>query len=380
MLEAVVDRLGTEALHLNRRLVRVGGRGGSTRGGVRGRGVRDRRRRRRGRHPQRRRGPSAIRSEGPALWDGFLPWRGVTEMEPVTDGRTMIWAGHPEQKFVGYPIADSTGGGKVFNFIAERRRPGPDLAGERMDPQGVPRRLAPPSRVGLRLAGRCRPSCRRRPRPSSSRWSTGTPAPNGPSAGAPCWATLRTQCTRLARMAPPKRYSTPGAGRLHPTSPDDVDRGLATATRRPAPDHCCSCPCQPGPRTQIPMKLVEERAPEGFADIADVITPKEIAEVTEEIGGRRASHSLLSSGASRCATSPTVPETAPGSVRLRLRTAPRDTQSGTRASPSSSSGVEVPRKDHRGGLCSEGGFLEELEQRPRGAVERPAPSRTERGS
>jgi hypothetical protein len=32
---------------------------------------------------------------------------------------------------------------------------------------------------------------------------------------------------------------------------------------------------------ELPMKLVEERAPEGFADINDVITPEEIAEVTE---------------------------------------------------------------------------------------------------
>jgi hypothetical protein len=30
------------------------------------------------------------------------------------------------------------------------------------------------------------------------------------------------------------------------------------------------------------MKLVEERAPDGFADIADVITTEEIAEVTEK--------------------------------------------------------------------------------------------------
>ena len=29
------------------------------------------------------------------------------------------------------------------------------------------------------------------------------------------------------------------------------------------------------------MKLVEERAPDGFADVADVITVDEIAEVTE---------------------------------------------------------------------------------------------------
>jgi hypothetical protein len=32
---------------------------------------------------------------------------------------------------------------------------------------------------------------------------------------------------------------------------------------------------------ELPMKLVEERAPGGFADVADVITAEEIAEVTE---------------------------------------------------------------------------------------------------
>ena len=32
---------------------------------------------------------------------------------------------------------------------------------------------------------------------------------------------------------------------------------------------------------ELPMQLVEERAPDGFADIADVITPDEIASVTE---------------------------------------------------------------------------------------------------
>jgi hypothetical protein len=30
------------------------------------------------------------------------------------------------------------------------------------------------------------------------------------------------------------------------------------------------------------MKLVEERAPEGFGDINEVITPEEIADVTEK--------------------------------------------------------------------------------------------------
>jgi hypothetical protein len=33
---------------------------------------------------------------------------------------------------------------------------------------------------------------------------------------------------------------------------------------------------------EVPMKLVEERAPDGFDDIAEVITEEEIATVTED--------------------------------------------------------------------------------------------------
>ena len=32
---------------------------------------------------------------------------------------------------------------------------------------------------------------------------------------------------------------------------------------------------------ELPMQLVEERAPTGFADLSEVITPEEILEVTE---------------------------------------------------------------------------------------------------
>ena len=35
------------------------------------------------------------------------------------------------------------------------------------------------------------------------------------------------------------------------------------------------------------MQLVEERAPDGFADIADVITTEEIADVTESVPHHR---------------------------------------------------------------------------------------------
>ena len=65
--------------------------------------------------------------EGPPRWNGSLLWRGLAEIEPVLDGRTMVWAGHRDQKFVGYPIADLRDGRQAFNFIAELRRPQSDL-------------------------------------------------------------------------------------------------------------------------------------------------------------------------------------------------------------------------------------------------------------
>ena len=45
----------------------------------------------------------------------------------MLDGRTMVWAGHRDQKFVGYPITDLPDGRQAFNFIAELRRPGSEL-------------------------------------------------------------------------------------------------------------------------------------------------------------------------------------------------------------------------------------------------------------
>ena len=61
--------------------------------------------------------------EGRPRWNGSLMWRGVAEIDPVLDGRTMVWAGHRDRKFVGYPIADLPDGRQAFNFVAEVRRP-----------------------------------------------------------------------------------------------------------------------------------------------------------------------------------------------------------------------------------------------------------------
>jgi hypothetical protein len=62
---------------------------------------------------------------------------------------------------------------------------------------------------------------------------------------------------------------------------DDPDEALARyeSVRRPATAAIVQANRGLGP--ELPMKLVEERAPDGFDAIGDVITPAEIAEVTE---------------------------------------------------------------------------------------------------
>jgi hypothetical protein len=61
----------------------------------------------------------------------------------------------------------------------------------------------------------------------------------------------------------------------------DIDTALQhyEEARRPATAAIVRANRGFGP--ELPMKLVEERAPDGFADVADVITSDEIAEVTE---------------------------------------------------------------------------------------------------
>jgi 2-polyprenyl-6-methoxyphenol hydroxylase-like FAD-dependent oxidoreductase len=71
--------------------------------------------------------------EGPALWNGALLWRGVVDTRRVLDGRTMVWAGHPDQKFVAYPIADLSDGRQRINFIAVLRRPDSELVARSVD-------------------------------------------------------------------------------------------------------------------------------------------------------------------------------------------------------------------------------------------------------
>jgi len=62
-------------------------------------------------------------NEGPPIWNGRILWRGVTAAKAFLSGRTMIMAGHEALKFVCYPISNAAdrNGNFQINWIAERQ-------------------------------------------------------------------------------------------------------------------------------------------------------------------------------------------------------------------------------------------------------------------
>jgi 2-polyprenyl-6-methoxyphenol hydroxylase-like FAD-dependent oxidoreductase len=221
--------------------------------------------------------------EGPALWNGALLWRGLAEIEPVLDGRTMVWLGHPEQKFVGYPIADLPDGRQAFNFIAELRRPDSELGrGESWNRPGDLDDFLPefedwtfgwldvPAVIRAAPGTFLFPMVDRDPVPQ---WTFGRTTLLGDAAHPmyPIGSNGASQAILDGRVLA-------GGLRRHP---DDPDEALARyeSVRRPATAAIVKANRGLGP--ELPMKLVEERAPDGFDDIGEVITPEEIAEVTD---------------------------------------------------------------------------------------------------
>ena len=292
LLDAFVDRVGSDHLHLDHRLVRVDADDEHARAVFRtsprdddlvvtGDSVvaAD------GLHSVAR--AQRYPAEGRPRWNGSLMWRGVAEIEPVLDGRTMIWAGHRDRKFVGYPIADLPDGRQAFNFVAELRRPASALGevedwnriGELADflPEfedwdfdwlDVPAIIR--SAPGTYLF----PMVDRDP---VTRWTFGRGTLLGDAAHPmyPIGSNGASQAILDARVL----AGCLRANRLH------ADHGVVAAleryeaTRLPATAAIVHANRGLGP--EVPLQLVHERAPDGFDDIDAVITRAEIDEVTE---------------------------------------------------------------------------------------------------
>jgi 2-polyprenyl-6-methoxyphenol hydroxylase-like FAD-dependent oxidoreductase len=282
LLSAVTDRLGPEAVHLGERAVRLeGSRERPAAKFESGEMEADLVVAADGIH-------SVVRAqhypdEGEFLWNGSLLWRGVAEVVPILDGRSMIWAGHPDQKFVGYPIADLPGGRQQFNFIAELRRPDSELArAEDWNRPGSLDDFLPQFEEWvfdwLDVPGIVRsapqtylfPMVDREPIPQ---WTFGRMTLVGDAAHPmyPIGSNGASQAILDARVLA-------GCLRLHR---DDLDEALwrYESTRLPATAAIVRANRGLGP--EVPMALVEERAPDGFSRVEDVITAEEIAAVTE---------------------------------------------------------------------------------------------------
>jgi len=221
--------------------------------------------------------------EGMPKWNGSLLWRGLADGDRVFDGRTMIWAGHPRQKFVLYPLLDLPDGRQQLNFIAELRTDNTELleredwnqAGDLSDflPQFAEWKfpwLDVPALIASAPGTFLFPMVDRDP---VERWSFGRVTLLGDAAHPmyPIGSNGASQAILDAR-------TLAGCLRSHP---DDVEQALTRydEVRRPATSAIVLANRGLGP--ELPMQLVEERAPNGFASLSDVITPAEILEVTD---------------------------------------------------------------------------------------------------
>ena len=239
--------------------------------------------------------------EGMPLWNGALLWRGAVEYDPILDGRTMVWAGHPDQKFVAYPIRDLDNGKQLVNFIAEYRTDDRELL-EREDwnRAGNLDDFAPRfddwvfDWLDIPQLLRAAPGTFLFPmvdRDPLDYWTEGRVTLIGDAAHPmyPIGSNGASQGILDARVLA-------GCIRSHRNDPDHA-LSIYEAHRRPATSAIVLANRGLGP--EMPMRLVHERAPEGFNHIDDVISPEEILEVTD--GYRRTAGfalEALSSGVS----------------------------------------------------------------------------------
>jgi 2-polyprenyl-6-methoxyphenol hydroxylase-like FAD-dependent oxidoreductase len=215
-------------------------------------------------------------NEGPPIWNGAIMWRGVTTGRSFLDARTMIMAGHEFQKFVAYPISCRE---PVLNWIAERKfkpdhawrredwnRPGqleeflPWFEKWRFDWLDVPE--------VIRSASRCLeyPMVDREP---VDRWTFGRVTLLGDAAHAmyPIGSNGASQAILDARVLAREiqaRGPVPEALVAYETERRPATARIVLANRRNGPEQV--------------MQLVQERAPDGFARIEDVLTQQELEE------------------------------------------------------------------------------------------------------
>ncbi|MGB3447286.1 MAG: flavin-dependent oxidoreductase [Xanthobacteraceae bacterium] len=230
---------------------------------------------------------SAIREklypdEGPPLWNGRILWRGITEADAFLSGRTMIMAGHEILKFVCYPISrepDARGKHRI-NWVAERHMP-PTYQWRREDYNRTAKldEFLPWFDTWnfnwLDVPGLIRdcPHAYEYPlvdRDPLDRWTFGRVTLLGDAAHPmyPIGSNGASQAILDARVLTREilaQGETPAALQAY------------EAERRPATTELVKLNRRNGPE-QV-MQLVEERAPDGFNVVTDVLSQQELEDI-----------------------------------------------------------------------------------------------------
>lgn len=220
-------------------------------------------------------------AEGAPPWSGLTLWRGVTRIPAFLDGRTMIMAGDGEQKFVAYPLSAADADGRMLvNFIAERRVGGTGDAdwNRQVDPGPIAELFRDWSFDWLDVPAAIAAADEILEYPMVDRdalpqWTFGRTTllgdaahamyPNGSNGGSQAILDARTLAFHLATAS-------------------SVDEGLAAyeQARRPAMTALLAGTRATGPERV--MQLARERAPQGFADIDDVIPHAEREQIAAD--------------------------------------------------------------------------------------------------
>ena len=220
--------------------------------------------------------------EGPPLWNGRVLWRGITASDAFLSGRTMIMAGHEKLKFVCYPLSDTPDADGKFqiNWVAERLLD-PDYKWRREDynRDGNLAEFLPHFEQWdfdwLDVAGLIRncPKVYEYPlvdRDPISKWTfgrvtlTGDAAhpmfPIGSNGASQAILDARTVTREILRQG-----QTSAALKSYEDERRPATTDLVMLNRRNGPEQV--------------MQIVEERAPEGFNVVTDVLSQQELEDI-----------------------------------------------------------------------------------------------------
>lgn len=237
---------------------------------------------------------SAIRAqvyptEGPPRFSGFMLWRGTMECEPYLTGRSMVWAGYGDKKFIAYPISQELRieGKCLSNWIAEIRVQPVE------DPNVIPpkpdySKTVPKERFAGEFEGwnfefldipemieKAKeiyefPMCDRDP---VQRWTFGRMTLLGDAAhpmypfGSNGASQAIIDAEELAIQLCKHPNNIDMALKEYESIRIPVTEKIVYANRGQGPDHI--------------MQIVEEKSPDGFADVHDVISDEEIRAIGE---------------------------------------------------------------------------------------------------